>query len=77
MRPDGPHEGIRFEDVTFRYPGAPVDTFAGPDLVIPAGKSLAVVGLNGAGKTTLIKLLCRLYEPHGGRAANAGGCRRR
>jgi ATP-binding cassette subfamily B protein len=36
------------------------------DLVIPAGKSLAIVGENGAGKTTLIKLLARLAEPTGG-----------
>ena len=37
------------------------------DLEIPAGGSLAIVGLNGAGKTTLIKLLARLYEPTSGR----------
>ena len=39
----------------------------GLDLEIPAGASLAIVGLNGAGKTTLIKLLARLYEPTAGR----------
>ena len=38
----------------------------GLDLTIPAGRSLAVVGLNGAGKTTLVKLLCRLYDPTSG-----------
>ena len=38
----------------------------GFDLTIPAGSSLAIVGQNGAGKTTLAKLLCRLYDPHGG-----------
>ena len=37
------------------------------DLTIPAGRSLAIVGLNGAGKTTLVKLLARLYEPQAGR----------
>jgi ATP-binding cassette subfamily B protein len=37
------------------------------DLTIPAGSSLAIVGQNGAGKTTLAKLLCRLYDPQGGR----------
>ncbi|MEQ9004462.1 MAG: ABC transporter ATP-binding protein, partial [Pseudomonadales bacterium] len=34
---------------------------------IPAGSSLAIVGVNGAGKTTLAKLLCRLYDPQAGR----------
>jgi ATP-binding cassette subfamily B protein len=36
------------------------------DLDIPAGTSLAIVGVNGAGKTTLAKLLCRLYDPQSG-----------
>jgi ABC-type multidrug transport system fused ATPase/permease subunit len=36
------------------------------DLTVPAGTSMAVVGVNGAGKTTLAKLLCRLYDPQGG-----------
>ena len=35
----------------------------GFDLTIPAGTSMAIVGVNGAGKTTLAKLLCRLYDP--------------
>jgi ABC-type multidrug transport system fused ATPase/permease subunit len=39
---------------------------AGLDLVIPAGSSLAIVGVNGAGKTTIAKLLCRLYDPQEG-----------
>jgi ABC-type multidrug transport system fused ATPase/permease subunit len=38
----------------------------GFDLTIPAGRSLAIVGLNGAGKTTLAKLLCRMYDPTAG-----------
>ncbi len=39
---------------------------SGLDLDIPAGSSLAIVGVNGAGKTTLAKLLCRLYDPQSG-----------
>jgi ATP-binding cassette subfamily B protein len=62
-----PIEEIRFEDVTFRYPSAHADTLRGLDLVIPAGRSLAIVGSNGSGKTTLVKLLARLYDPTGGR----------
>lgn len=57
--------GIRFQHVTFAYPGTPpvLDDFT---LDIPAGSSLAIVGQNGAGKTTLAKLLCRLYDPRSG-----------
>jgi ATP-binding cassette subfamily B protein len=36
------------------------------DLTVPAGTSMAVVGVNGAGKTTLAKLVCRLYDPLAG-----------
>jgi ATP-binding cassette, subfamily B, bacterial len=58
---------IRFEDVWFRYPGTDRDIFRGLNLEVPAGRSLALVGLNGAGKTTLMKLLIRGYEPTAGR----------
>jgi ABC-type multidrug transport system fused ATPase/permease subunit len=62
-----PVEGIRLEDLRYRYPNGNHDVLAGVDLFLPAGRSLAIVGANGAGKTTLVKLLCRLYEPLGGR----------
>ena len=62
-----PVTAIRFEDVSFRYPGGHEDVLDGFNLEIPAGHSLAVVGANGAGKTTLVKLLSRLYEPTAGR----------
>jgi ATP-binding cassette subfamily B protein len=61
-----PTESIRFENVTFAYPGSSEPVFAGLDLEIIAGQSLAIVGENGAGKTTLIKLLTRLYDPQVG-----------
>jgi ATP-binding cassette subfamily B protein len=59
--------GVRFEGVSFRYPGTEVDVLSGVDLDIPAGTTVAVVGDNGAGKSTLVKLLCRFYEPTSGR----------
>lgn len=62
-----PERVIRFEGVSFGYPGRDGDVFDGLDLDIVAGQSLAVVGVNGAGKTTLIKLLARLYDVDGGR----------
>lgn len=58
---------IRFERVSFSYPGASAPVLDDLDLVVPAGRSLAIVGVNGAGKTTIIKLLCRMYEPTSGR----------
>src|SRR6185295_7200199 len=64
---EGGEKGIRFDHVSFRYPGRDEDTLHDLDLFIPEGKSIAIVGKNGAGKTTLIKLLTRLYEPTSGR----------
>ena len=65
--PGSPSREIRFEAVSFGYPGSSDLVVDGLDLGIPAGHSLAIVGDNGAGKTTLIKMLCRLYEPSSGR----------
>jgi ATP-binding cassette subfamily B protein len=62
-----PAREVRFEQVKFRYPGADHAVFECLDLVIPAGRSTALVGINGAGKTTLVKLLARLHDPTGGR----------
>lgn len=59
----GPVREIRFDRVTFRYPGQDRAVFDGLDLIIPAGRCTAIVGVNGAGKTTLVKLLARLYQP--------------
>jgi ATP-binding cassette subfamily B protein len=61
-----PAREIRFRNVTFAYDTSAAPVLDGFDLRIPAGSSLAIVGLNGAGKTTLAKLLCRLYDPQGG-----------
>ncbi len=64
---DRPQQGVRFESVSFRYPGTDRDVYRSLDLEIRAGESLAVVGVNGAGKTTLVKLLARLHDPTSGR----------
>ncbi|BCJ75924.1 multidrug ABC transporter permease [Catellatospora sp. IY07-71] len=61
-----PRGEIRFSDVTFRYPGQSRPVYDGLNLVIPAGRCTAIVGVNGAGKTTLVKLLARLYDPQQG-----------
>ncbi len=62
-----PAERIEFRGTCFSYPTSPEPVLHQLDLTIPAGSSLAIVGQNGAGKTTLAKLLCRLYDPTGGR----------
>ena len=64
--------GIRFENVSFQYPGSPSPVIEGLNLLIRAGEMVALVGENGAGKSTLIKLLCRLYEPTAGRVTFDG-----
>lgn len=62
-----PGDGVRFENVTFIYPGSDEAVLKNIDLHLKPGQSLALVGENGAGKTTLIKLLTRLYKPNEGR----------
>jgi len=59
--------GIRFEHVTFTYPGSDRQALQDVSLFLPAGSVIAIVGENGAGKTSLIKLLAKLYAPTSGR----------
>jgi ATP-binding cassette subfamily B protein len=59
--------GIRFEHVSFAYPGTERVVLDDVNLELPAGTVVAIVGENGAGKTTLVKLLGKLYEPNAGR----------
>ncbi|HVH66058.1 MAG TPA: ABC transporter ATP-binding protein [Candidatus Acidoferrum sp.] len=58
---------IRFEHVTFAYPGATSNAVTDLSFTVTPGETLAVVGRNGAGKTTIFKLICRLYDPTEGR----------
>ena len=75
MRPAGghgrtgpaPEDGVRFERVSFTYPGSTEPALSDVSLHIPPGTRLALVGHNGSGKTTLIKLLTGLYRPSEGR----------
>jgi len=67
LRGPHPEDGVRFEDVSFTYPGAEQPALEHISLHLTPGSSLALVGENGSGKTTLIKLLTRLYAPSAGR----------
>ncbi|AFY94096.1 ABC transporter ATP-binding protein [Chamaesiphon minutus] len=60
-------DGIRFENVSFSYPGNTQPVLKNISLHLQPGEKLAIVGENGSGKTTLIKLLTRLYLPSSGR----------
>ncbi|MBO0932608.1 peptidase domain-containing ABC transporter [Fibrella aquatilis] len=55
---------IRIQKLSYTYPGAGNEpVLRDIDLLIPAGKTTAIVGMSGSGKTTLLKLLLRFYEP--------------
>jgi ATP-binding cassette subfamily B protein len=58
---------IRFQEVTFAYPGAGNEpVLKDISMVIPHGKITAIVGASGSGKTTLLKLLLKFYDPQSG-----------
>lgn len=63
----GSVDSIRFEHVSFQYPGSDKQVLKDISFEIQKGEKISIVGLNGAGKTTLIKLLCRLYRPTEGK----------
>jgi len=64
--PTALHRGLRFDHVSFAYPGTSRVVLDDVSLTLPAGAVVAIVGENGAGKTTLVKLLAKMYEPSSG-----------
>ncbi len=54
--------GIRFQDLTFRYPGGEYDALSHITFEIKPGESVGLVGKTGAGKTTLVDLILRTYN---------------
>ncbi|MEM9117555.1 MAG: ABC transporter ATP-binding protein [Cyanobacteria bacterium P01_F01_bin.56] len=62
-----PNDGLRFEHVSFIYPGSNRVALSAVSFHLKPRQKLAIVGENGSGKTTLIKLLTRLYTPTEGR----------
>ncbi|MEO0826676.1 MAG: ATP-binding cassette domain-containing protein [Cyanobacteria bacterium J06639_16] len=65
-------EGIRFENLSFTYPGTETPVLKQVDLYLPRGTTLALVGASGAGKSTLADLLPRFYDLDGGRISIDG-----
>lgn len=58
---------LRFEDVSFRYPGAHGLALAHVTLDVQPGQTVALVGVSGGGKSTFVNLVTRFYEPEAGR----------
>ncbi len=66
LEPGSLRGDIEFEDVEFRYEEEkPV--LRSFNLRVAQGERIALVGPTGAGKSTIVNLLCRFYEPTGGR----------
>lgn len=57
-------EGIEFKDVSFKYNEQ--DVLKNINLVIPKGKTIALVGQSGSGKSTMVDLIPRFYDIYKG-----------
>jgi ABC-type multidrug transport system fused ATPase/permease subunit len=70
-RDDGPvlqfQRFIRFDKVTYRYPGVSAPAIDSVDLAIAANTTVGFIGKTGAGKTTAVDLILGLLEPTEGR----------
>ena len=58
---------VRFEHVSFRYPGAEEDVLHDISFTAKPGETTAVIGSTGSGKSTLVNLLPRFYDVTEGR----------
>ncbi|ARF14773.1 ABC transporter ATP-binding protein [Sporosarcina ureae] len=52
---------VRFEHVSFRYPGTTEDVLRDVSFEIPAGEKLVIMGATGSGKSTMLQLLPRMF----------------
>ena len=72
VAPSPAHAGVRFEQVTFSYPGRPIRVLDGLDLELAPGETVALVGESGAGKSTVAGLLLGMLTPTSGRVVVGG-----
>lgn len=68
-RVEGELKEIRFDGVTYRYPGSADEVLSDVNVRIRAGEAIALVGDNGSGKSTFLKLLLGFYEPTAGKVS--------
>jgi ATP-binding cassette subfamily B protein len=61
------HGKLKFENVTFSYPGTQNKVLKNINFEVSEGQTVAIVGTTGSGKTTLTKLISRLYDIDKGR----------
>ena len=54
---------LKFENVSFAYPGSSLIVLRDLNLEIKQGEVIAIVGLSGVGKSTLVDLIPRFYKP--------------
>ena len=63
----GDDRSIRFENVSFAYPGVGNEpVLSDLNIEFPGGKTTAIVGASGSGKTTILKLIQRFYDSYTG-----------
>lgn len=70
-----PKRFLKFDKVTFTYPGMPSPLLEDVDAYFPEGSWTGIVGANGCGKTTLLKLASGELEPSSGRISSFGRAR--
>ena len=63
---------IRFEDVSFRFPGADSDALEHISFTANPGETTAIIGSTGCGKSSLLNLIPRFYDVTGGRVTIDG-----
>lgn len=64
LRPGALHGNVELRDIKHVYPSRPeVVVMDGVNLLIPAGKTTAIVGPSGSGKSTVVGLIERFYNP--------------
>jgi ABC-type multidrug transport system fused ATPase/permease subunit len=69
----GPSVGVRFDDVSYTYPGVASPVFTGLSHDFRPGTATAVVGETGAGKSTMMRLMLALLTPDKGSVALYSG----